>query len=156
VTLLQPGDPAPPFALRDQDEVLVDRESLRGRRVVLYFYPAAMTPGCTRQACDFRDSLNALSRAGLSVVGVSRDEPARLRAFRDRDRLTFPLLSDPDHAVHAAYGAWGMKTQYGRTAEGAIRSTIVIDENGVVEHALYNVKASGHVARLRALLGVDT
>lgn len=155
MTRLQPGDPAPPFALRDQDEVLVDREGLRGRRVVLYFYPAAMTPGCTRQACDFRDSLDALSRSGLSVVGVSRDEPARLRAFRDRDRLTFPLLSDPDHVVHAAYGAWGMKTQYGRTVEGAIRSTIVIDENGVVEHALYNVKASGHVGRLRALLGVD-
>ena len=155
MTRLQPGDAAPPFALRDQDGSLVHLEGLRGRRVVLYFYPAAMTPGCTRQACDFRDSMDALSRSGLSVVGVSRDDPARLRTFRDRDRLTFPLLSDPDHAVHAAYGAWGMKTQYGRTAEGAIRSTIVIDQNGVVQHALYNVRASGHVGRLRALLGVD-
>ncbi len=152
---LEPGDLAPPFVLRDQDDSPVDLESLRGRRVVLYFYPAAMTPGCTTEACDFRDSLDALSRSGLTVVGVSRDAPARLRAFRDRDRLGFPLLSDPDHAVHAAYGAWGMKTQYGRTAEGAIRSTIVIDENGIVQHALYNVRASGHVARLRTLLGVD-
>lgn len=155
MTRLQPGDAAPPFALRDQDESLLDLEGLRGRRVVLYFYPAAMTPGCARQACDFRDSMDALSWSGLSVVGVSRDDPARLRAFRDRDRLTFPLLSDPDHAVHAVYGAWGMKSQYGRTAEGAIRSTIVIDENGVVQHALYNVRASGHVGRLRTLLGVD-
>lgn len=127
----------------------------RGRRVILYFYPAAMTPGCTTQACDFRDSMGSLQGAGYTVLGISRDEPAKLRQFRENDAITFPLLSDPDHAVHEAYGAWGEKQNYGKTITGVLRSTFVLDEDGVVVEALYNVKATGHVARLRKTLGVD-
>lgn len=152
---LAAGDPAPPFTLADQDGASVTLESLRGGPVILYFYPAAMTPGCTTQACDFRDSLGALQSAGYTVLGVSRDEPAKLREFRERDGLTFPLLSDPDHTVHSAYGAWGEKMNYGKVVEGVIRSTFVIDADGSVAHALYNVKATGHVARLRSTLGLD-
>lgn len=151
---LQPGSPAPAFTLDDQDGTPVSLSSLRGRRVILYFYPAAMTPGCTTQACDFRDSFPALQAAGYTVLGVSRDEPAKLRTFRERDGLSFDLLSDPDHAVHEAYGAWGEKMNYGKVVEGVIRSTFVIDEEGRIAHALYNVKATGHVARVRSLLGV--
>ena len=147
--------PAPDFSLRDQDGQRVSLADLRGRKTVLYFYPAAMTPGCTTQACDFRDSIASLEGAGYQVVGVSRDEPAKLAAFRERDGLTFPLLSDPDHAVHDAYGAWGEKTNYGKVIEGVLRSTFVIDEDGAISLAQYNVKATGHVARLRRLLGVD-
>lgn len=127
---------------------------LRGTRIVLFFYPAAMTPGCTTEACDFRDSLAPLQAAGYTVLGVSRDDPKTLTAFRERDSLPYDLLSDPDHSVHEAYGAWGEKTNYGKIVEGVIRSTFVIDEDGVIQHALYNVKATGHVARVRALLGV--
>lgn len=127
---------------------------LRGTRIVLFFYPAAMTPGCTTEACDFRDSLAPLQAAGYTVLGVSRDDPKTLTAFRERDSLPYDLLSDPDHSVHEAYGAWGEKTNYGKIVEGVIRSTFVIDEDGVIRHALYNVKATGHVARVRALLGV--
>ncbi|MDQ1127943.1 thioredoxin-dependent thiol peroxidase [Microbacterium sp. SORGH_AS_0888] len=152
---LQPGDTAPTFTLLDQDERPVSLADYRGQRVILYFYPAAMTPGCTTQACDFRDSISALAGAGFAVLGVSRDEPAKLRRFRERDGLTFPLLSDPDHAVHEAYGAWGEKQNYGKTVTGVLRSTFVIDGDGRIEHALVNVKATGHVARLRKLLGVD-
>lgn len=152
---LAPGDPAPRFTLADQDGASVTLENLRGSRVILYFYPAAMTPGCTTQACDFRDSLGALQSAGFTVLGVSRDEPAKLREFRERDGLTFPLLSDPDRTVHRAYGAWGEKMNYGKVVEGVIRSTFVLDADGTIEHALYNVKATGHVARLRSLLSVD-
>ncbi|MBD7957179.1 thioredoxin-dependent thiol peroxidase [Microbacterium sp. Sa4CUA7] len=154
MTRLQPGMPAPDFTLTDQDGTSVALSSLRGRRVIVYFYPAAMTPGCTTQACDFRDSFPALQAAGYTVLGVSRDEPSKLREFRERDGLTFDLLSDPDHAVHEAYGAWGEKMNYGKVVEGVIRSTFVIDEAGTVEHALYNVRATGHVARLRDLLQV--
>jgi len=132
----------------------VSLSDLRGTRIVLFFYPAAMTPGCTTEACDFRDSLAPLQAAGYTVLGVSRDDPKTLTAFRERDSLPYDLVSDPDHSVHEAYGAWGEKTNYGKIVEGVIRSTFVIDEDGVIQHALYNVKATGHVARVRALLGV--
>lgn len=154
-TRLEPGTPAPDFALTDQDGASVSLTDLRGQKVILYFYPAAMTPGCTTQACDFRDSISSLQGAGYTVIGVSRDQPAKLREFRERDALTFTLLSDPDHAVHTAYGVWGEKMNYGKVIEGVIRSTFVIDEQGVIELAQYNVKATGHVARLRKTLGVD-
>ncbi|WP_435743925.1 thioredoxin-dependent thiol peroxidase [Microbacterium sp. PMB16] len=152
---LEPGSAAPDFSLLDQDGSTVRLADLRGQKVVLYFYPAAMTPGCTTQACDFRDSISSLQGLGYRVIGVSRDEPAKLAAFRERDGLTFTLLSDPDHAVHSAYGAWGEKMNYGKVVEGVIRSTFVLDEDGTVSHALYNVKATGHVARIRKLLGAD-
>ncbi|MDL9980379.1 thioredoxin-dependent thiol peroxidase [Microbacterium candidum] len=155
MTTPAPGTAAPDFTLDDQDGSPVSLHDLRGTRVILYFYPAAMTPGCTKEACDFRDSLGSLQGAGYKVVGVSRDTAAKLREFRERDGLTFPLLSDPDHAVHEAYGAWGEKMNYGKKIEGVIRSTFVIDEDGVVVQALHNVKATGHVARLRTLLGID-
>lgn len=153
---LETGTAAPDFALLDQDGTTVRLSDLRGQKVVLYFYPAAMTPGCTTQACDFRDSISSLQGAGYRVIGVSRDEPAKLAAFRDRDGLTFTLLSDPDHAVHAAYGTWGEKMNYGKLVEGVIRSTFVIDEDGSIVLAQYNVKATGHVARLRKQLGIDS
>lgn len=152
---LAPGTAAPDFTLEDQDGTPVSLHELRGHPVILYFYPAAMTPGCTTEACDFRDSLGPLQGAGYTVVGVSRDTPEKLRDFRARDGLTFPLLSDPDHAVHEAYGAWGEKMNYGKKVEGVIRSTFVIDERGEIQQALYNVKATGHVARLRKTLGID-
>ncbi|MFC7790121.1 thioredoxin-dependent thiol peroxidase [Microbacterium sp. MAHUQ-60] len=152
---LEPGSPAPDFTLSDQDGNPVSLADLRGQKVILYFYPAAMTPGCTTQACDFRDSISSLQGAGYSVIGVSRDEPRKLREFRERDALTFRLLSDPDHSVHSAYGVWGEKMNYGKVIEGVIRSTFVLDEQGVIEIAQYNVKATGHVARLRKTLGID-
>jgi peroxiredoxin Q/BCP len=155
VTQLDTGAVAPDFTLPDQDDHPVSLSDLRGRRVILYFYPAAMTPGCTTQACDFRDSLSSLQGAGYTVLGISRDEPAKLREFRAHDGITFPLLSDADHAVHDAYGAWGEKQNYGKTITGVLRSTFVLDEDGVVREALYNVKATGHVARLRKTLGLD-
>lgn len=151
---LAPGDLAPAFRLIDQDERPVSLQDLRGGGVILFFYPAAMTPGCTTEACDFRDSLVPLQAAGYTVLGISRDEPAKLRAFRERDALPYDLLSDPDHAVHEAYGAWGEKMNYGKVVEGVIRSTFVIDADGRIAHALTGVKATGHVARLRKLLGV--
>jgi len=154
MTRLEPGSPAPAFTLVDQDEREVSLEQLRGQGVILFFYPAAMTPGCTTEACDFRDSLAPLQAAGYTVLGISRDDPATLREFRSRDSLPYDLLSDPDHRVHDAYGAWGEKMNYGKVVEGVIRSTFVIGADGTVEHALYNVKATGHVARIRSLLGV--
>ena len=149
MTKLQPGDPAPPFELPDDRGNVVRLEDFRGQKVILYVYPAAMTPGCTTQACDFRDSLESLTSSGYVVLGLSGDRPDKLAKFRERDELTFPLLSDPDKAVIEAYGAFGSKLLYGKTMLGIIRSTFVIDENGVIEKALYGVKASGHVARLR-------
>ena len=151
---LEPGTPAPDFSLLDQDGRSVSLADLRGRKVILYFYPAAMTPGCTTQACDFRDSIASLQGAGYTVIGVSRDEPAKLKRFQERDGLSFALLSDPDHAVHTRYGVWGEKMNYGKVVEGVIRSTFVIDEQGVITLAQYNVKATGHVARLRKALGL--
>ncbi|WP_030906386.1 thioredoxin-dependent thiol peroxidase [Streptosporangium amethystogenes] len=152
---LEPGDAAPDFTLPAADGTTVSLEQYRGRRVILYFYPAAMTPGCTKQACDFRDSLASLTSAGLAVLGVSKDTPAKLAKFVERDALTFPLLSDPDLEVHKAYDAYGEKMMYGKTTVGVIRSTFVIDADGKIEKALYNVKATGHVARLRRELSVD-
>ena len=154
MTNLEKGDIAPDFTLIDQDEHPVSLGDFRGRRVILYFYPAAQTPGCTTQACDFRDSLASLQGAGYTVLGISRDTPEKLRAFRDSDGLTFPLLSDADHAVHEAYGAWGEKQNYGKTVTGVLRSTFVVDEEGKIVEAMYNVKATGHVARLRKILGL--
>ena len=145
---LSPGDPAPDFSLPDDAEKPVTLMQFRGQRVVVYFYPAALTPGCTKQACDFRDNLRLLQDAGFAVVGISPDPPAKLRKFRDAEGLTFPLLSDPDHRVLEAFGAWGEKALYGKTVTGVIRSTVVIDASGVVEQAFYNVKATGHVAKL--------
>ena len=153
-TRLEPGSLAPAFTLPDQDEQAVTLEDLRGGRVILFFYPAAMTPGCTKEACDFRDSLAPLQAAGYTVLGISPDEPEKLRRFKERDALTYDLLSDPGHKVLEKYAAWGEKTNYGKTFMGVIRSTFVIDEKGRITHALYNVRATGHVARVRTLLGV--
>jgi peroxiredoxin Q/BCP len=133
----------------------VSLHDLRGRKVVLYVYPAASTPGCTTQACDFRDSLSSLQAAGYEVVGLSPDPPAKLARFRDAEALTFPLLSDPDKQVLTAYGAYGEKRLYGKTVVGVVRSTFVVDEQGVLTSASYAVKAKGHVAKLRRELGVD-
>jgi thioredoxin-dependent peroxiredoxin len=153
-TRLAPGDAAPGFVLPDADGNEVSLSALRGQRVIVYFYPAAMTPGCTKQACDFRDSLSSLAAAGFAVLGISPDPQSKLAKFRDRDGLTFPLLSDPQHAVLTAYGAWGEKMMYGKKSVGVIRSTFVIDRDGTIERAQYGVKATGHVARLRQELGV--
>ncbi|HEX3489646.1 MAG TPA: thioredoxin-dependent thiol peroxidase [Streptosporangiaceae bacterium] len=151
---LAPGDQAPDFTLPDADGNEVSLSALRGQRVIIYFYPAAMTPGCTKQACDFRDSKADLSEAGFAVLGISPDSPAKLAKFRDRDSLTFPLLSDPDRKVLQAYGAYGEKMMYGKKSVGVIRSTFVVGADGKIEQALYGVKATGHVARLREELGV--
>jgi peroxiredoxin Q/BCP len=151
---LQPGDVAPEFELPDSDGSPVSLSSLRGRRVILYFYPAAMTPGCTKEAVDFRDGLPEFEAAGVTVVGVSPDEPAKLAKFRDRDSITFPLLSDPETGVLRAYGAYGEKKLYGKATVGVIRSTFLIDADGKIDKAYYNVKATGHVDRIRRELGV--
>ncbi|SCL45918.1 peroxiredoxin Q/BCP [Micromonospora eburnea] len=152
---LSPGDPAPEFTLPTDSDGTISLADLRGRKVILYAYPAAMTPGCTKQACDFRDSLASLQAAGYEVVGISPDKPAKLAKFRDRDGITFPLVADTDKTVLTAYGAYGEKQMYGRTVTGVIRSTFVIDEDGKIERALYNVRATGHVAKLRRDLGLD-
>jgi peroxiredoxin Q/BCP len=152
---LSRGDRAPEFTLADADGNPVSSGDLRGRKLVLYAYPAASTPGCTTQACDFRDSLSALQAAGYQVVGLSPDPPAKLARFRDAEGLTFPLLSDPDKQVLTAYGAYGEKSLYGKTVTGVIRSTFVLDEQGVVQAASYGVRAKGHVAKLRRELGID-
>jgi thioredoxin-dependent peroxiredoxin len=151
---LSAGDVAPDFTLTSDTGDQVTLADLRGHKVILYFYPAAMTPGCTTQACDFTDSLESLRAAGYEVLGVSPDQPPKLARFRERDSLGFALLSDPDRRVLAAYGAFGEKKLYGRTVQGVIRSTFVIDEEGKVEVAHYNVRATGHVAKLRRELGL--
>jgi len=151
---LEVGDTAPEFSLPDADGNTVSLSDYRGRKVIVYFYPAASTPGCTKQACDFRDNLAELGDAGLDVVGISPDKPAKLAKFRDAEGLTFPLLSDPDKAVLTAWGAFGEKTMYGKTVQGVIRSTFVVDENGKIAEAQYNVRATGHVAKLRRDLSV--
>jgi thioredoxin-dependent peroxiredoxin len=153
---LAPGDAAPPFSLESDTGETVSLASLLegGSKVIVYFYPAAMTPGCTKQACDFTDSLSSLQAAGYTVVGISPDKPAKLAKFRERDSLTIPLLSDPDREVMKSYGAFGMKKLYGKDVEGVIRSTFVVAPDGNVEVAQYNVKATGHVAKLRKDLGL--
>ena len=152
---LEPGADAPQFTLPDADGKPVSLSDFAGRKVIVYVYPAAMTPGCTKQACDFRDSLQSLAAAGYAVLGLSPDKPEKLAKFRERDALTFPLLSDVDRQVLEAYGAYGEKKLYGKVVQGVIRSTFVIDEAGKIELAQYNVKATGHVAKLRRDLGLD-
>ena len=149
------GDPAPDFTLPTDDGSAVTLGDLRGRKVIVYFYPAAMTPGCTKQACDFTESIDSLRGAGYEVLGTSKDKPEKLAKFRERDSLTITLLSDPELEVHRAYGAYGEKKLYGKVVEGVIRSTFVVDEEGTIELAQYNVKATGHVAKLRRDLGLD-
>ncbi|MEH3140837.1 MAG: thioredoxin-dependent thiol peroxidase [Mycobacterium kyogaense] len=151
---LEVGDKAPAFSLPDADGNTVSLSDYAGRKVVVYFYPAASTPGCTKQACDFRDNLAELGGAGLDVVGISPDKPEKLAKFRDKEDLNFPLLSDPDRTVLEAWGAYGEKTMYGKTVKGVIRSTFVVDEKGTIEVAQYNVRATGHVAKLRRDLSV--
>jgi peroxiredoxin Q/BCP len=151
---LAPGDEAPDFTLNDADGNSVTLSSLRGQRVVVYFYPAAMTPGCTKQACDFRDSQADLAAADTTVLGISPDKPEKLARFREKEGLNFTLLSDPDRKVLEAYGAYGEKKLYGKTIVGVIRSTFVVGPDGRLEQAQYAVKATGHVARLRQQLGV--
>ncbi len=153
-TRLAPGDTAPEFTLPDADGKPVSLADYRGRRVVVYFYPAAGTPGCTKQACDFRDNLAELNGAGLDVLGISPDKPAKLARFRDKEGLTFPLLSDADKEVLNAWGTFGEKQMYGKTVTGVIRSTFVVDPEGKIEVAQYNVRATGHVAKLRKDLTV--
>ena len=145
---LSPGDPAPEFTLPDADGKPVSLADFRGRSVVVYCYPAAGTPGCTQQACGFRDNLAELDMAGFAVVGISPDPPAKLAKFRDAEGLTFPLLSDVDKTVLTAYGAHGEKQMYGKTVTGVIRSTFVVDPEGRIATAMYNIRATGHVAKL--------
>src|SRR3954462_6397613 len=155
MTRLTAGDPAPDFTLPTDDGRTGSLSDSRGRKTIVYFYPAAMTPGCTTQACDFSDSLSSLQAAGYDVLGISPDSPAKLAKFREKDGLTITLLSDADRSVMDAYGAYGEKKLYGKTVQGVIRSTFVVDEDGTIALAQYNVKASGHVAKLRRDLGLD-
>jgi len=151
---LAEGDSAPNFALNDQDGKSVELSSFKGKKVIVYFYPAAATPGCTKEACDFNDNLSVLRAAGYDVLAVSPDAVAKLKKFKDNQQLNFELLSDADLAVHKTWGAFGMKTLYGRVYEGVLRSTFVVDEDGKIALALYNVKATGHVEMLRKKLGI--
>jgi peroxiredoxin Q/BCP len=155
MTTLSVGDQAPDFSLPDPDGTQVSLSALKGQKAVVYFYPAASTPGCTTQACDFRDNMASLTSAGYAVVGISPDTPEDQRRFRDEQQVPYPLLCDPSREVLEAYGAWGEKKLYGKTVTGVIRSTFVLDEQGKVEKAMYNVKATGHVAKLRRDLGID-
>lgn len=155
MTRLEPGQHAPAWTLRDAEGREVSLSDFAGRKLIIYVYPAAMTPGCTTQACDFRDNEAVFAREGYAVVGVSPDAPARLAQFAEKESLPFPLLSDESKQMLTAYGAYGEKQNYGRTVVGVIRSTFVLDEQGVVEIARYNVKAAGHVAALAKQLGVD-
>ena len=151
---LSPGDTAPDFTLTSDTGEEVSLADLRGRKVIVYFYPNAMTPGCTTQACDFSDSLASLQAAGYEVLGISPNTPDKLAKFRERDGLTITLLSDADKSAMQAYGAYGEKKLYGKLVEGVIRSTFVVDEDGTLTLAQYNVKATGHVAKLRRDLGL--
>lgn len=152
---LQAGDTAPAFSLPDADGKQVSLADHLGRKVIVYFYPAAMTPGCTTQACDFTDNLEVFAGAGYDVIGISPDKPEKLGKFRETEDLKVTLLSDEDRAVLEAYGAYGEKSLYGKTVVGVIRSTVIVDEQGKVERALYNVKATGHVAKLLRDLKVE-
>lgn len=151
---LGPGDKAPEFSLSTKDGDALCLSDYLGGKVILYFYPAASTPGCTTQACDFQDNLGRFQEEGYTVLGISKDKREALEKFAREEHLNFPLLSDSDLSVHHAYGAFGEKSMYGKTVMGVIRSTFVIDERGVVQHALYNVKATGHVTLLRKKLGL--
>ena len=155
-TKLEIGQTAPAFTLNDQDGAPVSLSDFAGDKVIVYFYPAASTPGCTTEACDFRDNINSLKSAGYTVLGVSKDAAPALKKFQSEQGLNFPLLSDPDLAVHNAYGAYGEKSLYGKTVTGTIRSTFAVDETGAITLPLYNVKATGHVASLRKKLKIDT
>jgi thioredoxin-dependent peroxiredoxin len=150
---LQVGDTAPDFTLPDDTGAQVSLGGYRGERVVLFFYPAAMTAGCTTEACDFESSVEDFDSSAVRVVGISPDDRARLREFRKKEKLSYPLLSDPDHRVLDAYGAWGEKSLYGKKSVGVIRSTVVVGADGTVEQAMYNVRAGGHVAKVRQALG---
>jgi peroxiredoxin Q/BCP len=152
---LSVGDTAPDFTLVNQDGNSVSLSDFKGQRVVVYFYPAAMTPGCTTEACDFRDSLSALKAAGLVVLGISPDKPEKLKKFIEKEGLNFDLLSDEDKTMMEEWGAFGEKKNYGKVVQGVIRSTVAVDAEGQVELAQYNVKATGHVARVRKALGID-
>jgi thioredoxin-dependent peroxiredoxin len=152
---LSPGDTAPEFTLTDDTGAEVGLSDFLGRKVIVYFYPAAMTPGCTKQACDFTDTLDSFRAEGYEVIGISPDKPEKLARFRERDHLGITLLSDPDRRVMQEYGAFGEKKLYGKVVEGVIRSTVVVDEDGKVFLAQYNVKATGHVAKLRKDLSLN-
>ncbi|MEE1802381.1 thioredoxin-dependent thiol peroxidase [Streptomyces sp. JV176] len=151
---LTPGDTAPAFTLPDADGKDVSLADHQGRKVIVYFYPAALTPGCTKQACDFTDNLDLLAGAGYDVIGVSPDKPEKLAKFREQENLKVTLVGDPSKEILERYGAFGEKKMYGKTVTGVIRSTIVVDENGKVEHAFYNVRATGHVAKIIKDLGI--
>lgn len=145
---------APDFSLTDSDGNIFSFNNSQGKKVILYFYPAAGTPGCTKESCDFRDNLSSFQKAGYKVIGISKDQPEKLRKFKEEQGLTFDLLSDPELLVHKQFGAFGEKSLYGKKVTGVIRSTFVVDEAGKIEHALYNVKATGHVASLKKKLGL--
>lgn len=150
---LNAKDAAPKFTLKNQDDQDVSLDSLQGHKVIVYFYPAASTPGCTTQACELRDNINTLKSAGYVVLGISPDKPGKLKKFKDKEGLNFDLLSDEDNAVQQAYGAYGKKSMYGKEYMGTIRSTFVVDESGNISHAFYNVKAKGHIDMLKTELG---
>ncbi len=152
---LQPGDTAPAFTLPDADGNEVSLADHKGRKVIVYFYPAALTPGCTKQACDFTDNLDVLAAAGYDVIGVSPDKPEKLAKFREKENLKVTLVGDPSKEILEAYGAFGEKKLYGKVVTGVIRSTVVVDEDGKVEHAFYNVKATGHVAKILRDLSIE-
>ena len=152
--VLQPGDIAPDFSLENQDGASVQLSDLAGQKVIVYFYPAAATPSCTSQACEFRDNLSSLAGAGYRVIGISPDKPGKLKKFQEKEGLNFDLLSDPDNSVQQLYGAYGKKQMYGKEYFGTIRSTFVIDEAGKISHTLYNAKAKGHLEQLKSTLGL--
>lgn len=151
---LETGSTAPTFTLPNQDGEHISLDSYQGQKVIVYFYPAASTPGCTTQACELRDNINSLKSLGYTVLGISPDEPKKLKKFQEKEGLNFELLSDPDNAVQQAYGAYGEKSMYGKKYMGTIRSTFVVDEGGKISHAFYNVKAKGHIDMLRTQLGI--
>ena len=151
---LETGNKAPAFSLSNQDDSKISLADYAGQKVIVYFYPAASTPGCTTQACDFRDNINSLKSSGFTVLGISPDAPAKLKKFKDKEGLNFELLSDPDNSVQQAYGAYGEKSMYGKTYMGTIRSTFVVDGAGKISDAFYNVKAKGHIEFLRGKLGI--
>jgi len=151
---LEVGASAPQFTLQNQDDQAISLADYKGQKVIVYFYPAAATPGCTTQACDFRDNVNSLKSAGFTVLGISPDAPAKLQKFKVKEQLNFELLSDPDNAVQEAYGAYGEKSMYGKTYMGTIRSTFAVDEAGQITHSFYNVKAKGHIDMLRKAMGI--